>query len=67
MTQNSAPAPEIIAVPDKTDEACCDGGGGALGHPLVYYSFDGGDRVDCGYCDRAFIKERALRSVKPLV
>ena len=49
-------APEVISVPPGTDQVSCDGGGGPLGHPLVYYSFDGRDSVDCGYCDRAFIK-----------
>ena len=67
MIPNSAPAPEIISISNKADEVCCDGGGGPMGHPLVYYSFDGRDRVDCGYCDRAFIKERALTSDKPLI
>ena len=56
-----APAPEIVAVADNADEVCCDGGG-VLGHPMVYYSFDGKDRVDCAYCDRAFIKKRSLPS-----
>ncbi len=56
-----SPAPEIIAVSDKADQVSCDGGG-SLGHPLVYYTFDGKDRVDCGYCDRAFIKNRSLPS-----
>ena len=51
--------PEIIIVSDDTDEVCCDGGNGALGHPMVWYSFDGQDRVECGYCDRCFVKERA--------
>lgn len=54
-----APAPEIIPVSDSADQVSCDGGG-SLGHPQVYYSFDGKDRVDCGYCDRAFIKKRSL-------
>ena len=32
----------------------CDGGGGALGHPLVYLKID--DRaVDCPYCGRRFV------------
>jgi uncharacterized Zn-finger protein len=53
------PAPEIIIVEDGADEVRCDGGGGALGHPLVWYSFDGQDQVTCGYCDRLFIKRRA--------
>jgi len=32
----------------------CDGGGGALGHPKVYYSLDD-DVAVCGYCDRKFV------------
>ena len=48
--------PEIIEVSADTDEVSCDGGGGPLGHPLVYYSFDGRTQVECGYCDRCFVK-----------
>ena len=48
-------APEIVVVPANSDQVCCDGGGGPLGHPLVYYSFDGGDVVECAYCDRRFV------------
>lgn len=53
------PAPEMIVVDNDADEVSCDGGGGALGHPRVWYSFDGQDSVECGYCDRLFIKKRA--------
>ena len=51
--------PEIIVVDDDTDEVSCDGGGEALGHPIVWYSFDKSDIVECGYCDRAFVKKRS--------
>ncbi len=51
--------PETILVPEDADSVCCDGGGGALGHPAVYYSFDGRDRVTCGYCGRAFVRKEA--------
>ncbi len=51
--------PEIITVPGDTDEVSCDGGGGALGHPLVWYSFDHAHSVECGYCDRKFVKNSA--------
>lgn len=51
--------PEIIIVDDDADQVSCDGGGGALGHPVVWYSFYGQDFVECGYCDRAFVKQRA--------
>lgn len=59
MEYKSKSAPEIITVPDDVDEVSCDGGGGALGHPKVWYSFDDGDIAECGYCDRLFVKERA--------
>ncbi|MEM9496022.1 MAG: zinc-finger domain-containing protein [Pseudomonadota bacterium] len=50
------PAPEIIYV-DKTRIAC-DGGGGALGHPKVWYTLKNGE-AECGYCDRKFIFDPA--------
>ncbi len=49
-------APEVIIVDSDADEVSCDGGSGALGHPQVWYSFDGRDKVSCGYCDREFVK-----------
>jgi uncharacterized Zn-finger protein len=48
--------PEIFLVPQDTHQVSCNGGGGALGHPKVYYTFDGLDSVTCGYCDRVFTK-----------
>lgn len=54
--QPNPQSPEVISVARDADEVCCDGGGGALGHPLVWYSFGDQDRVECGYCDRAFVK-----------
>lgn len=51
------PAPEKIIVAADVDQVACDGGGGPLGHPLVYYSFDGKDSVECLYCDRVFVKK----------
>lgn len=57
----SAETPEIILVDDHADGVICDGGGGALGHPQVWYTFDGQDHVDCGYCDRLFVKQSAKK------
>ncbi|KAJ1726378.1 hypothetical protein LPJ61_005227 [Coemansia biformis] len=34
--------------------ACCDGGGGALGHPRVWINLDEGKIEDCGYCGLRF-------------
>jgi len=52
--QHSArtPDPEVIYVSER--RIACDGGGGALGHPIVWYSLDDGE-AECGYCDRKFI------------
>lgn len=57
--------PEILLVPEDKHQVCCNGGGGALGHPKVYYTFDGQDEVVCGYCDRLFTK-KPIAGAKPL-
>ena len=53
----SAPAtfdnPETIMVTLR--QVSCNGGGGALGHPIVYYEMGKDDMVECRYCDRRFI------------
>ena len=53
--------PEIIQVDDDTETVGCDGGGGALGHPLVYLQFDGKQSVDCYYCSRRFVKSGVVK------
>lgn len=45
--------PEIIIV--ETRKVSCNGGGGALGHPIVWYEMGDADMVECKYCDRCFI------------
>lgn len=49
------PAPETILV--RTKSVKCDGGGGVLGHPRVYYDMGEENFVECGYCDRRFVYE----------
>ena len=56
--------PEIILVDDHADGVSCDGGGGALGHPKVWYTFGKRDIVECSYCDRMFVKDRAIGQVQ---
>jgi len=51
--QSQGTAPPETVYTDKRNVAC-DGGGGALGHPLVWYSLEDG-QAECGYCDRLFI------------
>ena len=48
--------PEIFLVPEDKHQISC-AGNGVLGHPKVYYTFDGQDEVVCGYCDRLFTKK----------
>lgn len=55
--------PEIITVDADIEIVGCDGGGGPLGHPLVYYTFGPRPSVDCGYCGRRFVK--ATQALKP--
>ena len=38
-----------------TKKVACDGGGGALGHPKVWYDMSEADHVECKYCDRRFV------------
>lgn len=56
MTEAKSPsfeAPEIILTDDH--KVSCNGGGGALGHPIVWYEMGDDDMVECKYCDRRFI------------
>jgi uncharacterized Zn-finger protein len=54
----AANQPEIITVDPDTNDVKCDGGGGPLGHPVVWYTFDGKDSVECLYCDRVFVRRK---------
>ena len=47
--------PELIVT--HTKRVKCDGGGGALGHPAVFYDMGAEDFVVCLYCDRRFVHE----------
>ena len=44
--------PEVMVV--ASTKVSCDGGGGALGHPKVWYDMSEDDHVECKYCDRVF-------------
>lgn len=47
--------PEITVVDDDTETVSCDGGGGQLGHPTVYFQLGQDGQADCYYCGRRFI------------
>lgn len=44
--------PEVVVT--ASSKVACDGGGGALGHPKVWYDMSEADFVECKYCDRVF-------------
>ncbi|HVY84374.1 MAG TPA: zinc-finger domain-containing protein [Caulobacterales bacterium] len=50
---DALPAPEVFTV--TTRRVKCDGGGGPLGHPVVYYDMGEENFVECLYCDRRFV------------
>lgn len=52
-SQPFADPPEVIEVESR--RISCDGGGGALGHPIVYYDMGEHDFVECLYCDRRYV------------
>jgi uncharacterized Zn-finger protein len=48
-----APVEKIVV---EGHRIACDGGGGALGHPKVWYEMGGGHEVECLYCGRLFVQ-----------
>ncbi len=52
---NSAQPVETIYVDDH--RVACDGGGGALGHPKVWYEMGDEGEVECLYCGRVYVKK----------
>ncbi len=45
----------------ETEKVGCDGGGGALGHPLVYITLGKEGHADCPYCSRHFVVKEGAR------
>lgn len=48
---------EVIKVDSDANQVVCDGGGGPLGHPQVWYTFDNHAQIACHYCGRLFAKK----------
>ncbi len=63
MSSHSTPANEKTTLPPhkilyvETDRVSCDGGGGVLGHPKVYYDLNENGEAHCFYCCAHFIKK----------
>ncbi len=45
---------EEIVITDRM-HVQCDGGGGALGHPVEYLTLKKGGQTVCKYCDRRYL------------
>ena len=45
----------------ETATVGCDGGGGALGHPLVYLPLNQEGRFDCPYCSRRYVLKEGVK------
>ena len=52
-TPTARSAEDVTLVDDHL--VSCDGGGGALGHPVVWYEMGAEGKVICKYCDRVFL------------
>ncbi len=55
MSQPLTPAGHTETIRVDDHKVACNGGGGALGHPKVFYEMGHDDEVVCQYCDRHFI------------
>lgn len=56
MASQTTPTAPVININAGDKEIACDGGGGALGHPLVYLPFANKSKVVCYYCGKRFEK-----------
>jgi uncharacterized Zn-finger protein len=46
----------VEVIPVQGHRVMCDGGGGALGHPKVWYEMGDEGEVECLYCGRVFVQ-----------
>ena len=56
-TLTSRPRPPIEKIIIEGHRIACDGGGGALGHPKVWYEMGSDGEVECLYCGRVFVQD----------
>ena len=48
---------EIEHIETEMSVVKCDGGGGVLGHPVIYLNLGEEDKVICPYCRKGFVKD----------
>lgn len=58
MTTKTTSANLVVQIDPDVKEVACDGGGGALGHPLVYLPIGDEPNVICYYCGKRFEKKQ---------
>ena len=58
MSIKATPATTVVQISADEKEVACDGGGGALGHPLVYLPIGDKPYIVCYYCGRRFEKKQ---------
>ena len=58
MSIKATPATTVVQISADEKEVACDGGGGALGHPLVYLPIGDKSYIVCYYCGRRFEKKQ---------
>lgn len=52
----------IETIEVETATVGCDGGGGALGHPLVYLTLSGNGETECPYCSRRYVLKEGAKT-----
>ena len=56
---SSGPVVDTVEVLQATSRVSCDGGGGALGHPVIWLTLiaqpSGNTLAVCPYCSRQFV------------
>ena len=61
QTSQEGPLAETVEVPQGTRRVSCDGGGGALGHPVIWLTLTmqstGSALAVCPYCSRRFVSK----------
>ena len=56
-TTTSRLRPPVEKIIVKGHRVACDGGGGAMGHPKVWYEMGADHEVECLYCGRVFVQD----------
>ena len=49
-------AEDMAVIPTSQQRVSCNGGGGALGHPLVWLTLGTDGKVVCPYCSLTYVK-----------